>query len=128
VKDCTFCRIERGELPADLLYQDEGVIAFKDIAPRAPFHVLVVPRKHIASVAETDDEALLGHLVRVAATLAKDAGLRRARLSGADQHRTRGWPGRLPPALARVRRPSVAAASARRLMRPANVTWPLIAS
>jgi len=74
VKDCTFCRIERGELPADLLYQDEGVIAFKDIAPRAPFHVLVVPRQHIASVAETDDEALLGHLVRVAATLAKDAG------------------------------------------------------
>jgi len=73
VKDCTFCRIERGELPADLLYQDEGVIAFKDIAPRAPFHVLVVPRQHIASVAETD-EALLGHLVRVAATLAKDAG------------------------------------------------------
>ena len=74
MKDCTFCRIERGELPADLLYQDEGVIAFKDIAPRAPFHVLVVPRQHIASVAETDDEALLGHLVRVAATLAKDAG------------------------------------------------------
>ena len=72
--DCTFCRIERGELPADLLYQDDAVIAFKDQAPRAPFHVLVVPRKHIASVADTDDEALLGHLVRVAAKLAKDAG------------------------------------------------------
>ena len=72
--DCTFCRIERGDLPADFLYQDEQVIAFKDIARRAPFHVLVVPRTHIASLAETDDEALLGHLVRVAAKLAKDAG------------------------------------------------------
>ena len=56
------------------MYQDDEVIAFKDIAPRAPFHVLVVPRKHIASIAETDDEARLGHLVRVAAGLAKDAG------------------------------------------------------
>ena len=72
--DCTFCLIERGALPADLLYHDDDVIAFKDIAPRAPFHVLVVPRKHVASVAETEDEALLGHLVRVAAKLAKDAG------------------------------------------------------
>lgn len=72
--DCTFCRIERGELGADLLYKDDDVIAFMDIAPRAPFHVLVEPRKHIASIAETDDESLLGHLVRVAVTLAKDAG------------------------------------------------------
>ena len=72
--DCTFCRIESGALPADLVYQDDDIIAFKDIAPRAPFHVLVVPRKHIASIAETDDEKLLGHLVRVAARLAKDAG------------------------------------------------------
>ena len=72
--DWTFCRIERGALPADLLYQDDDVIAFRDIAPRAPFHVLVVPRKHIASLAETEDEPLLGHLVRVAAKLAKDAG------------------------------------------------------
>jgi histidine triad (HIT) family protein len=74
VEDCTFCRIERGALPTDLLYRDDDVIAFKDVAPRAPFHVLVVPRKHIASVAETEDEALLGHLVRVAAKLAMDAG------------------------------------------------------
>jgi histidine triad (HIT) family protein len=72
--DCTFCRIERGELPADFLYRDDDVMAFKDIAPRAPFHALVMPRKHIASVAETDDEALLGKLVRIAAQLAKDAG------------------------------------------------------
>jgi len=72
--DCTFCRIERGELPADFLYQDDDVMAFKDIAPRAPFHVLVMPRKHIASVAETDDEVLLGKLVRIAAQLAKDGG------------------------------------------------------
>jgi histidine triad (HIT) family protein len=71
--DCTFCRIERGEIPADFVYHDDDVIAFKDIAPRAPFHVLVVPRT-VASVAETDDEALLGKLVRIAARLAKDAG------------------------------------------------------
>jgi histidine triad (HIT) family protein len=74
VDDCTFCRIVRGELPADIRYQDDTIMAFKDINPRAPFHVLVVPREHIRSLAETDDEALLGHLVRVAAQLAKDAG------------------------------------------------------
>ena len=72
--DCTFCRIERGELPASFVYQDDDVIVFKNIAPSAPFHVLVVPRKHIVSLAETVDEALLGHLVRVAAQVAKDAG------------------------------------------------------
>ena len=71
---CTFCRIVRGELPADIRYQDDSIIAFSDIAPRAPFHLLVVPREHIRSLAETDDEELLGHLVRVAAQLAKDAG------------------------------------------------------
>lgn len=72
--DRTFCRIERGELAADLLYQDEEAIAFKDIAPRAPFHVRVVPRQHIPSIAETADESRLGHLVRVCAKLATDAG------------------------------------------------------
>jgi histidine triad (HIT) family protein len=72
--DCTFCRIVRGELPADIRYQDDSIVAFKDIAPRAPFHVLVVPRDHIRSLADTDDEELLGHLVRVATQLAKDAG------------------------------------------------------
>ena len=72
--DCTFCRIVRGELPADIRYQDDTIVAFKDVAPRTPFHVLVVPREHIRSLAEARDEALLGHLVRVAAQLATDAG------------------------------------------------------
>jgi len=74
VDGCTFCRIARGELPADFLYQDDQVVAFRDIHPRAPLHALVVPRSHVASVADTHDEALLGHLVRVATKLAVDAG------------------------------------------------------
>ncbi len=71
---CIFCRIVRGEVPTDYLYEDELVVAFKDIAPRAPFHVLVVPKQHIASLAETEDEPLLGRCNRVAAKLAIDAG------------------------------------------------------
>jgi len=75
--DCIFCRIISGEIQSEILYQDEQAVAFRDVNPKAPVHLLVVPRKHIESVAElTEDEApILGHLVAVANRLAREAGI-----------------------------------------------------
>jgi histidine triad (HIT) family protein len=75
--DCIFCRIISGEIQSDILYQDEQAVAFRDVNPKAPVHLLVVPRKHIESVAElTEDEApITGHLVAVANRLAREAGI-----------------------------------------------------
>jgi histidine triad (HIT) family protein len=75
--DCIFCRIISGEIPSDILYQDEQVVAFRDINPKATVHLLLVPRKHIESVAElSEDEAsIMGHLVTVANRLAREAGI-----------------------------------------------------
>jgi histidine triad (HIT) family protein len=75
--DCIFCRIAKGEVKSNILYQDDKAVAFPDINPKAPVHILVIPRKHIASVsdlAETD-EALMGHLFTVAKKLAKEQGI-----------------------------------------------------
>lgn len=75
--DCLFCKIAAGEIPARMLYQDEQVFAFADINPQAPVHILVLPRKHVPSLAHAEecDEALLGHLLGVSAALAKKEGL-----------------------------------------------------
>jgi histidine triad (HIT) family protein len=75
--DCLFCRIVAGEVPADIVFQDERSIAFRDINAQAPVHVLVVPREHLESLddAAQKDEALLGHLLRVAARVANEQGL-----------------------------------------------------
>lgn len=77
--DCLFCKIAAGEIPAKVVYQDETVFAFTDINPQAPTHILVLPRKHILSLAQTGagDEALLGHLLAVSAEIAKKQGLER---------------------------------------------------
>lgn len=74
--DCLFCRIVAREIPATLLYQDDQLIAFRDIDPKAPLHALVVPRRHIATLNDLtpDDDALVGSMLRVAARLASDAG------------------------------------------------------
>lgn len=71
-----FSRIIAHEIPADIIYEDERCVVFKDINPQAPFHVLVVPVQVIPKVsdAEATDEALLGHLLRVAAKVATEAG------------------------------------------------------
>lgn len=73
--DCLFCKIALGEIPAKLLYQDEYVIAFADINPQAPTHLLVVPKQHISTINEVNqaNSALIGHMVQVATQLAKDA-------------------------------------------------------
>ena len=75
--DCLFCRIARGEIPASVVHEDEKVLAFRDIDPKAPVHVLVVPRQHIASVNELDaaDAGTIGELFLVARTIAAAEGL-----------------------------------------------------
>ncbi len=75
--DCLFCRIAAGTIPADRLHDDDLVVAFRDIAPRAPTHILLIPRRHIASAADlTDADApMLGRLFAVAAELARNAGI-----------------------------------------------------
>lgn len=74
---CLFCKIMAKQVPARILYEDETSIAFHDINPQAPVHVLVIPRKHLVSAEEAveSDEALLGHLHRVAAKLAQELEL-----------------------------------------------------
>ena len=75
--DCLFCRIIAGEIPADLVHQDESCIVIRDLNPQAPTHVLIIPREHMESLddASHHDEPLLGHLLRVAARTANDEGL-----------------------------------------------------
>jgi histidine triad (HIT) family protein len=75
--DCLFCRIARGEAPSEKVYEDPSVLAFKDIRPRAPVHLLIVPRKHIETLLEIGeaDTELIGHVLRVAASLARDHGV-----------------------------------------------------
>jgi histidine triad (HIT) family protein len=76
-QDCIFCRIAAGDLPASIVYQDDRVVAFNDIHPVAPKHVLIVPREHVEALSGTgqEQEELLGHLVRVAPEVAKAAGV-----------------------------------------------------
>ena len=71
--DCLFCRIVAGETPATIVYQDDRVVAFKDITPQAATHVLVVPRRHIATLNDLGpgDDQLIGEMVRAAAGIAK---------------------------------------------------------
>ncbi len=75
--DTIFGKILRGEASADIVYEDDRAVAFRDVNPRAPSHILVVPRKPIERLSTSDegDEALLGHLLRVACRVASDAGL-----------------------------------------------------
>jgi histidine triad (HIT) family protein len=75
--DCLFCRIVAGEIPAAVVHRDDTVLAFRDINPQAPTHILVIPTRHVASAAElTDADApLVGHLFAVVADLARSEGI-----------------------------------------------------
>jgi histidine triad (HIT) family protein len=77
MSDCLFCRIINQDIPADVIYEDESVLAFRDIHPQAPVHVLVIPRRHVVNLdlAEAADEALIGHICLVAAELARRDGV-----------------------------------------------------
>jgi histidine triad (HIT) family protein len=72
-EDCIFCKIAGGEIATDLLYSDDEVVAFRDINPKAPTHILVIPKDHIPSLNETTPEhkRLLGHMANVASALAR---------------------------------------------------------
>jgi histidine triad (HIT) family protein len=77
VADCLFCGIVKGEIPSEKVYEDDRVLAFKDINPVAPVHVLLIPKEHHSDVIEAADRdpAVLGHLFTVASKLAKELGL-----------------------------------------------------
>lgn len=74
---CLFCRLAAGEIPARIVYQDEHLVAFHDINPQAPVHVLLIPRTHVATTNDltADHDALVGTLLRRAAALAHDLGI-----------------------------------------------------
>lgn len=77
MENCLFCRIINRQAPARIVHEDDSVVAFEDVNPQSPVHLLVVPRKHLTSLAEAtpEDESLLGHLLRVAAALARQRNL-----------------------------------------------------
>jgi histidine triad (HIT) family protein len=77
MENCLFCGIASGDIPADIVYQDDDVVAFRDIHPVAPVHVLVIPRKHLAHFGEfaEEDEVLMGRIVRTAARVATEEGV-----------------------------------------------------
>lgn len=76
MSNCLFCRIAAGEIPAKLAYEDSDVVAFHDINPQAPLHVLIIPRKHIPTInaIQEEDAALVGKLYLAAQKIAADAG------------------------------------------------------
>ena len=75
--DCLFCKIAAGDIPVKRLYEDDQCLCFPDINPQAPTHVLIIPKKHIASHAhtESDDEKLLGHMMAKSVDIASSLGL-----------------------------------------------------
>ncbi|MBR2886012.1 MAG: histidine triad nucleotide-binding protein [Clostridia bacterium] len=75
--DCLFCKIIKGEIPSNKVYEDDAVFAFRDIEPQAPVHILIIPKEHIASANELNDEnsAIVGHIFSVAAKIAKSEGI-----------------------------------------------------
>ncbi len=75
--DCIFCQIAAGKIPGDILYQDEKVVAFRDINPQSPTHLIIIPKKHIPSLAHLSkaDSPLIEHMVKVANQLANKEGI-----------------------------------------------------
>ena len=80
--NCLFCKIIKGDIPADKLYEDEDVFAFRDIAPQAPVHFLVIPKKHISGPSDVEavDEQLVGKMIRIAGEVAGKEGISHYRL------------------------------------------------
>ena len=76
--DCLFCQIANKEVPAEIVYQDDKILAFKDITPKAPVHLLIIPKKHIPSVdnLEIQDKTLMGELILVAQKIARQNNLK----------------------------------------------------
>lgn len=77
MSDCIFCKIGNGEIPTEFIYEDDDVLAFEDIDPKAPTHLLIIPRRHIATLNDTteQDSQLLGRIMHIATKLAKQVGI-----------------------------------------------------
>jgi len=75
--ECVFCRIIAGEIPADIVYQDKGFLAFRDIHPQAPTHILIIPKSHIASLTQltSKQQELMGRVILLAKELAEKEGI-----------------------------------------------------
>lgn len=75
--DCIFCKIANGEIPSQFVYEDDKCVAFRDIEPQAPFHVLIIPKSHIKSALEIDENnsSIIGHIFTVAAKIARQEGI-----------------------------------------------------
>ncbi len=75
--DCIFCKIASGEIPSTKVYEDDTVVAFNDLEPQAPVHVLIIPKTHITSMADINEEnsGVVAHIFEVAAIIAKEKGL-----------------------------------------------------
>jgi histidine triad (HIT) family protein len=75
--DCIFCKIVAGQIPSDVVFTDDKVIAFRDISPLAPVHLLIIPREHIATLNDITEQqtVLIGHMAQVAKQLAKQQGI-----------------------------------------------------
>lgn len=75
MKNCLFCKMVSGEIKPDTVFEDDNVLAFRDINPQAPVHILVIPKRHIATLNDLDDDGLSGQLLKTAVNLAKQEGL-----------------------------------------------------
>ncbi len=75
MSDCLFCKMVSGEIQTDVVYEDDNVLAFRDINPKAPVHILIIPKKHLPTLNDLDDPVLSGHLLQTAVQLAKAEGL-----------------------------------------------------
>ncbi|HSF56831.1 MAG TPA: histidine triad nucleotide-binding protein [Candidatus Binatia bacterium] len=77
MSDCLFCDIVEGRVKGDVVYRDESVVAFRDIRPQAPVHILIIPRKHVATILdlEANDQALIGQIFFVIAKLVREQGI-----------------------------------------------------
>lgn len=78
--DCIFCKIIKGEAPADFVYQDKDLVVFRDINPKAPVHLLIIPKKHLPRLEEAgeEDQRLLGKMLLVAKKIAQEQGVAEA--------------------------------------------------
>ncbi len=75
MNDCLFCKFVDGEIKPDVVYEDDQVLAFRDINPQAPVHILIIPKKHIATLNDLDDQSLAGSLLLTASHIAAQEGI-----------------------------------------------------
>lgn len=75
MNDCLFCKMISGEIKPDVLYENANVLAFRDINPQAPVHILIIPKRHVATLNDLDDPVLAGQLLQTAVEIAKQEGM-----------------------------------------------------